>query len=665
MTISTNYNPSALKVQKNLNNATNSMNRALEKMSTGFKVNRAADDAAGLYISTGLTTQIRGLSQAKLNTQDGISYINTATGALNNITNILNRLRDLAVQGANGIYSDEARTAMQSEADALTEQLYQIKNGTMFNGKNVFGEPETSPITTFASPPLTNDSFTAADSDEFIQAVTKMSEADAIAAGYTLIKTAADLDNIRNNSWGRYMLMNDIDLSTFANWDPIGDVSQSFSGVLDGNGYKISNMKIDRPSMSNVGLFGVVESATIENLGVENADIKGANSVGGLVGSSIFLSTIKNSYVTGVVSGKDNVGGVIADVTEAVIIENSYSAATVMGSGDNVGGLLGNSFVGTSIENSYASGSVTGKNNTGGLIGLCNGVSVMQSYASGNVKGLGDSTGGLIGCGLVSIVSNAYVTGNVSGTTRTGGLIGQSQAGTIDTSYAVGSVVGTTMTGGLVGENASSIYRSFWDIQKTGQVVGLGLNRTQPENTQVTGLTTDQMEDKNTFVNNGWDNTIWDFSSLPPKFQWQPKEPPIPPIPPTFTSFVRLQVGANSDSTSSISFDAGFVLGNFSVDYTSEETSRVAIDSIDEIINRISSKNSDFGAILNRLDSVLQSQSIQIENFTASRSTIMDADIAEESASFVKNQILQQTSASLLVQSQSLHKNSILALVQN
>ena len=107
-------------------------------MSTGYKINSAKDDAAGLYVATKLNTQIRGLMQAKINTENGMVLINTAADALSNMQNILNRLRDLAVQSSNGIYDNESRNAMQAEADSLVEELYRIKNSTQFNGMCIF-----------------------------------------------------------------------------------------------------------------------------------------------------------------------------------------------------------------------------------------------------------------------------------------------------------------------------------------------------------------------------------------------------------------------------------------------------------------------------------------------------------------------------------------------
>ena len=140
--ITTNFNPSVLTTQRNLNNATNNLNTAL----SGYRVNCAADDAAGMFLSSNMTAQIRGLTQARKNTQDALSYLSTAEGAINNMTDILNRIRDLAVQASNGIYSDDSREAMQAEADALVEQLFQIKNSTSFNGSSVFKIQEDAPV---------------------------------------------------------------------------------------------------------------------------------------------------------------------------------------------------------------------------------------------------------------------------------------------------------------------------------------------------------------------------------------------------------------------------------------------------------------------------------------------------------------------------------------
>ena len=138
--ITTNFNPSVLTTQRNLNNATNSLNTALERMSTGYKVNSAADDAAGLFLSSTMLAQLRGLKQAQKNTQDGISLLQTADGTYSSMVDILNRLRDLSVQASNGVYDEKAREAIQREADALMSELNQLKNSAQFNGLKILGD---------------------------------------------------------------------------------------------------------------------------------------------------------------------------------------------------------------------------------------------------------------------------------------------------------------------------------------------------------------------------------------------------------------------------------------------------------------------------------------------------------------------------------------------
>ncbi len=128
-----NQNIAAQNAYRNLSVTDNQMSKSLEKLSSGFRINRAADDAAGLSISEGLRSQVGGLKQAVRNAQDGISVAQTAEGALNEVTSILQRMRDLSVQAANGGSNDaEAKAAAQKEFGQLNEELDRIGNTTSF-----------------------------------------------------------------------------------------------------------------------------------------------------------------------------------------------------------------------------------------------------------------------------------------------------------------------------------------------------------------------------------------------------------------------------------------------------------------------------------------------------------------------------------------------------
>jgi len=134
MALTINQNITALNAYRNLSTTQNKLSTSLERLSSGLRINRAADDAAGLAISEGLRSQVGGLKVAARNAQDGISVVQTAEGALTEVHSILQRLRDLAVQGGNDSNSTAARDNITTEADSLIEELGRIADSTNFNG---------------------------------------------------------------------------------------------------------------------------------------------------------------------------------------------------------------------------------------------------------------------------------------------------------------------------------------------------------------------------------------------------------------------------------------------------------------------------------------------------------------------------------------------------
>ncbi|MCP3700142.1 MULTISPECIES: flagellin [Aliivibrio] len=137
MSINVNTNVSAMTAQRYLNSATNDLNSSMERLSSGFKINSAKDDAAGLQISNRLTSQTRGLDVAVRNANDGISMAQTAEGAMNETTNILQRMRDLSLQSSNGSNTTADRVAIQEEVVALNDELNRIAETTSFGGSRL------------------------------------------------------------------------------------------------------------------------------------------------------------------------------------------------------------------------------------------------------------------------------------------------------------------------------------------------------------------------------------------------------------------------------------------------------------------------------------------------------------------------------------------------
>ena len=133
-----NTNISALKAANASSQADRMMGVAMERLSTGKRINGAKDDAAGLAIATTMTAQIRGMNQGVRNANDGISMAQSAEGALDEVSNMLQRVRELSVQAASGTYSTNDRTNMQTEVDALTAQIGAVVTNTEFNGVKLF-----------------------------------------------------------------------------------------------------------------------------------------------------------------------------------------------------------------------------------------------------------------------------------------------------------------------------------------------------------------------------------------------------------------------------------------------------------------------------------------------------------------------------------------------
>lgn len=191
-----------------------------------------------------------------------------------------------------------------------------------------------------------------------------------------LISTAEELNAVRNYLGNHYKQVADIDLSSFPNWEPIGNYGNEFKGSYNGGGYVITNLTVNKPDTDAVGLFGYISvEGGIKNLGIENANIKGKDYVGSLVGQFYGLKGVENCYSIGVVEGQNIVGNLVG--MNATNIKNSYSTGTVIG-GNYVGGLAGQNFGGI-IDSCYSVVSVYGNSFTGGVVGISNNNNYIQS----------------------------------------------------------------------------------------------------------------------------------------------------------------------------------------------------------------------------------------------------------------------------------------------
>ncbi|MDF0376643.1 flagellin [Methylophilus sp. YYY-1] len=194
-----NTNISSLNAQRNLNASQAGLNQSIQRLSSGLRVNSAKDDAAGLAIATRMDSQVRGNDVAIRNSNDAISYLQVTEGGLSKATDVLQRMRELAVQAANGSYGSGDRANLDTEFTQLTAELTRLSTSTQFNGLNVFGGPGyTFQIGSGSADTLQVSSVTAASISGNVQT------ASAATAAITAIDAQLDSVNTSRASLGAY-----------------------------------------------------------------------------------------------------------------------------------------------------------------------------------------------------------------------------------------------------------------------------------------------------------------------------------------------------------------------------------------------------------------------------------------------------------------------------
>ena len=223
-----NTNTAALNTSRVLRRSTHSLNRTLERLSSGLRINRAADDAAGLAIAEGFRSVVRGTNVAQRNAQDGISLVQTAEGALSETTNILQRIRELAVQSANGTMSTQNRQALDAEVQQLLEQIDDISTDTEFNGLRVLSVNQTVTLQAgaHASQTLAITMEGARAADLSISALTISTSTFATSAISSIDLALRSVNAIRS-ALGAYQNRLEFSISTLAIQEENSSISES------------------------------------------------------------------------------------------------------------------------------------------------------------------------------------------------------------------------------------------------------------------------------------------------------------------------------------------------------------------------------------------------------------------------------------------------------
>ena len=750
--LSINTNLSSLIVQNSMKQSTNSLNQAIERMTTGFKINHSKDNAANYAITTNMSTNISALDIAEDNTAMGIDLLTTADSTLELITDKLQRLRALAVQTSNGTYGDQSKEAINQEANSIIDEMQRLHSTTEYNGKKIMGD-DFQPVG-FMKPV---EKFTPRNTDNLTK-LGSVADDVALADGIYSISTAAELAQLAEmtnagliSEGDEFVLASDIDLidyTTGEGWVPIGTNTNKFLGTFDGNGHTIKNLYINRPSSNFQGLLGCSEG-DILNLEIKNADlyVKGCSailvgmqdygdvsncsvegkivstfhSIGGLVGQVRGDTETKigtcSAEVT--INGDRNLGGLIGLVAKGstITVDNCYSISKIDG-GYQLGGLLGhaNDATNVSISNCYANTNIVTKNTstnvawTGGLIGAASGnVSIADCSVTGSIRALAEGTkncfiGGFIGGQTTDAeflnINSCYsdvdivVEGATDELLNIGGFCGGIQVGaSINNCYATGGVVvGNTPfadnIGGFIG---------YIDRQKNNNTLATIENCYNKNKIEIN---TTKLLDGSNFIGyiGGSGNalvkncytladsesdidSIWCCRNVNAGFAIEnsyhskelvnaglklftdPDNNPInieselsqvkscatdDPFKFYFNQQTGLQVGTGVDQNSRITVDTTCSLDYMNILRNIGLQDDDYLTRIDELLSKVNDKQTQIGAGNNRLMSAMEEITIRRDNLVSSRSTLRDADIAEVSSEYIRQQILQQASATLL-----------------
>ena len=566
--LSINTNLSSLIAQRSMKQSTNSLNQAIERMTTGAKLNHAKDNAANYNIATNMTTKLGALQVAEDNCAMGLDLLATAEGSLNLIQNKLTRLRSLAVTAQNGTYGTQSLEAIESESKALISEIQREYLNCNYNGIELFK--------------------TESNENSVNQAQRVINQTTFISGETYLVDTSDDLVKLQNlvnsgvdTTGVLFELTNDIDMSGIS-FRGIGiDSTNCFKGTFDGKGHVISNLTINTTE-DNVGLFGYVSNSKILNIGLKNVNIKGNLVVGGIVGKSTNNTIVDKSFCTGEVTGAGYTAGCVGESAYSYLT-NLYFDGVVTATSGYVGGVVGRGRLSGYIENCYSKGTV----------------SSISGDRVGGVMG-----GSLDGCGI----NYCYSQANVSTTGQyCGGIVGY-YAGMPNLSFSLGSVNGVS-PGDMLGNN-NTVANNVLTFEELGFTDANGWKEV-----------------------NGELRLAWERDSLE-NLAGQHE--------------ITLHIASGSSSSASIGFDVSFDLSSLGEILANGISSVDTISNIDSILEMLSLKYTEYGTIQNRLTSVLDEISTQYENLVSSRSTLQDADIAEVSSEYIRQQILQQASATLL-----------------
>ncbi len=594
-----------------------------EKLGSGYRINRSADDAAGLAISEKMRSQIRGLAKASRNAQDGISFIQVAEGALGESHAILQRCKELTTQGANDTNADDDREAIQAEINELCKQLDDLADKTKFNTLDVFltnGTSKTSSgnisnagINT-ANEISINVQWNFVDASGNVvnvsdsQAVGKDTNYDNTAFTDFVEKAATDAVASLHSKYGT---------SLFRNSSQDINIGLNLA-TIDGDGGTLASAAL--------GMTGSSSYTTMSyTLNIDKADYDAADFANMTDAEKADLAATIAHEMTHLVMYDTLTDGMLSGTTE------SYPSWFVEGmaqtsSGD--GGWVSNQISSTSSDEqikNYMSQMATMPYGAGYLGTMYLGYAASGSNSTSNLQA--DIVSGL-NMIFTSLADGKTLDEAIADNTSYAGLA-NFEAGFKSADANALSFVKSTLT--QIGTNGA------------GSLLASSLSVSQEDAFAESTLTSTH----NNYVVNS-DNTSY-MNAFGTGYTFPEKLSGIAGA----SEELVLQVGALENQIVSVKrFDvsASALLGNKQLDVSSHELAGASMTTVDEAINRVSSIRSYYGAISNRLEKTISNLDYTRENVQQSESRIRDTDMADEMVDFSKHNILLQASQAMLTQ---------------
>lgn len=399
MALTVNTNIASLNTQRNLNNSSSSLGTSLQRLSTGFRINSAKDDAAGLQISNRLSSQISGLNVAVRNANDGISLAQTAEGALQQSTNILQRMRDLSLQSANGSNDSTDRAALQKEVGALQSELNRIADTTTFGGRKLLDGSFGS--TAFQVGANANETINVAIGDA---SATKIGAytSDKAGTGFGVATAAAadaNMTDFKISSNGKQYDVQDIKAGDTAAaivskvnnaGSPVKASARTDAVLTQGAASKSFDLKIE---VFNSDSGAASADSTIDLKTVTSFDqvVSAVNSSGaGITAKKNGDGTLELSSATGAtfkITGKSytDVGGTTAGAATDMTVQVRSAEDS---DGDNLGDLSTAANIGAGTA--FANGAVKFSSSAAYSLSGTAGVAVLTGEASGSLSKISD-----------------------------------------------------------------------------------------------------------------------------------------------------------------------------------------------------------------------------------------------------------------------------------